>query len=125
MGAKRNKRGGAKASHKVELPSGSGNTNPLLVRRGGRDIKKNAAKPPLMERTGWSSLLKAFGELTTPSAASPQTPLLTRRGFSCARNFIGKPTPQSIEIPACRIRFAVPPPSANRCTRSHLDDEYP
>src|SRR5580765_6578747 len=27
---------------------------PLLVRRGGRDIKKNAAKPPLMERTGWS-----------------------------------------------------------------------
>ena len=27
---------------------------PLLVRRGGRDIKKNIAKPPLMERTGWS-----------------------------------------------------------------------
>jgi hypothetical protein len=27
---------------------------PLLERRGGRDIKKNGAKPPLMERTGWS-----------------------------------------------------------------------
>ena len=26
----------------------------LLVEEGGRDIKKNAAKPPLMERTGWS-----------------------------------------------------------------------
>jgi len=28
--------------------------NPLLERRGGRDIKKNGAKPPSMERTGWS-----------------------------------------------------------------------
>ena len=28
--------------------------SPLLVRRGGRDINKNAAKPPLLERTGWS-----------------------------------------------------------------------
>ena len=27
---------------------------PLLVRRGGRDIKKNAAKPLYLERTGWS-----------------------------------------------------------------------
>ena len=24
-----------------------------LARRGGRDIKRNIAKPPLMERTGW------------------------------------------------------------------------
>ena len=27
---------------------------PLLVRRDGRDIKKNVAKPPCLERTGWS-----------------------------------------------------------------------
>src|SRR5262249_30573545 len=27
-------------------------SNPLLVRRGGRDIKKNIAKPPLLERMG-------------------------------------------------------------------------
>src|SRR5687768_374142 len=27
--------------------------SPLLARRGGRDIKKNIAKLPLMERTGW------------------------------------------------------------------------
>jgi len=27
---------------------------PLLVRRGGRDIKKNGAKQPYLERTGWS-----------------------------------------------------------------------
>jgi hypothetical protein len=33
--------------------------NPLRV-RGGRDIKKNDAKPPLMERTGWSLTRKAF-----------------------------------------------------------------
>jgi hypothetical protein len=26
---------------------------PLPARRGGRDINKNIAKPPLMERTGW------------------------------------------------------------------------
>ena len=25
----------------------------LLARRGGRDIKRNIAKLPLMERTGW------------------------------------------------------------------------
>ena len=28
-------------------------TSLLLARRGGRDIKSNIAKPPLMERTGW------------------------------------------------------------------------
>jgi len=28
--------------------------NPLLVRRAGRDIKKDGAKPPYLERTGWS-----------------------------------------------------------------------
>ena len=28
-------------------------TSPLLARRGGRDIKRNIAKLPLMERTGW------------------------------------------------------------------------
>src|SRR5215471_10172289 len=27
---------------------------PSSVRRGGRDIKKNGAKPPYLERTGWS-----------------------------------------------------------------------
>jgi hypothetical protein len=27
--------------------------SPPWPRRGGRDIKKNAAKPPLKERTGW------------------------------------------------------------------------
>jgi hypothetical protein len=27
--------------------------SPLLARRGGRDTKKNIAKLPLMERTGW------------------------------------------------------------------------
>ena len=28
-------------------------TSPLLARRGGRDFKRNIAKLPLMERTGW------------------------------------------------------------------------
>ena len=32
---------------------GGGKTSPLLARRGGRDIKRNIAKLPLMERTGW------------------------------------------------------------------------
>jgi hypothetical protein len=27
---------------------------PLLLRRGGRDIKKNGAPHQIMERTGWS-----------------------------------------------------------------------
>ena len=30
-----------------------GRASPLLARRGGRDTKKNIAKLPLMERTGW------------------------------------------------------------------------
>jgi hypothetical protein len=34
---------------------------PSSKRRGGRDIKKDAAKPPLMERTGWSRMTKHFG----------------------------------------------------------------
>ena len=32
--------------------------SPLLARRGGRDIKRNIAKLPLMERTGWWSKIK-------------------------------------------------------------------
>jgi hypothetical protein len=38
---------------------------PSSKRRGGRDIKKDAAKPPLTERTGWSSMTKHFGMPTT------------------------------------------------------------
>src|SRR2546421_7600880 len=34
---------------------------PSLKRRGGRDTKKNAAKPRMMERTGWSRMTKHFG----------------------------------------------------------------
>ena len=34
-------------------------TSPLLARRGGRDIKRNIAKLPLMERTGWWFKIKA------------------------------------------------------------------
>src|SRR5215468_2292168 len=42
---------------------------PSSQRRGGRDIKKDTAKPPLMERTKWSGTTKHFGLPTTPSAA--------------------------------------------------------
>jgi hypothetical protein len=35
----------------------------------GRDIKKDDAKPPLMERTGWSGMTKHFGLLTTFNAS--------------------------------------------------------
>src|SRR5215470_12903952 len=38
---------------KVSLPNVARDT-PLLVRRGGRDLKKNVAEPPLKKRTGWS-----------------------------------------------------------------------
>ena len=34
--------------------------SPLLARRGGRDIKRNIAKPPLMERTGWWFIQQIF-----------------------------------------------------------------
>src|SRR5437762_375580 len=63
---------------------------PSLPRRGGRDTKKDAAKPPLMERTGW--LIHAYGVgATTPSAPlrwlrdiilMAQPPLLGKEGCS-------------------------------------------
>ena len=34
---------------------------PSSQRRGGRDINKNIAKPPLKERTGWSLTPKRCG----------------------------------------------------------------
>jgi hypothetical protein len=34
---------------------------PSWYRRGGRDPQKDVAKPPLMERTGWSGPPKHFG----------------------------------------------------------------
>src|SRR5688572_23398204 len=37
----------------LDLEASTGERSPLLDRRGGRDIKKNIAKLPLMERTGW------------------------------------------------------------------------
>jgi hypothetical protein len=39
---------------------------PPQLRRGGRDIKKKTAQPPLMERTGWSG--QEIWINTTPSA---------------------------------------------------------
>jgi hypothetical protein len=41
--------------------------SPLLgPRRGGRDINKNAAKPPLLERTGWLVQLPIIRWLNQP-----------------------------------------------------------
>ena len=42
---------------------------PLLKEGAWSDNKKDAAKPPVMERTGWSGTRKHFGLPTTPSAA--------------------------------------------------------
>jgi hypothetical protein len=68
---------------------------PLLrVRRGGRDLKKNIAKPPFWERTGWLVQLpiNRWLEPTTPSARAKvasrnlldraATPPSLRRGIS-------------------------------------------
>jgi hypothetical protein len=45
-------------------------SSPPQLRRGGRDIKKKTAQPPLMERTGWcwSKRMHDFLTNTTPSA---------------------------------------------------------
>jgi hypothetical protein len=40
--------------------------SPPWRRRGGRDINKNAAKPPLMERTGWLVQLPIIRGLNEP-----------------------------------------------------------
>src|SRR4030095_2225859 len=66
--------------------------SPLLARRGGRDIKKNIAKLPLMERTGWWFKIKqkcflnpnhhpVCGAMVASATFSmPQPPLLARTG---------------------------------------------
>jgi len=48
----------------------SARESPPQPRRGGRDIKKKTAQPPLMERTGWcwSKDMCDFLTNTTPSA---------------------------------------------------------
>src|SRR5262245_32349058 len=77
--------------------------NPLLVRRGGRDIKKNVAKPPLTERTGWSRT-EPFHRTRPPRLRRlrwlraifllAQPPLLTRRGLSPLWTRHGNSEPQ-------------------------------
>src|SRR5438552_2341515 len=68
--------------------------SPPWKRRGGRDINKNVAKPPLMKRTGWLVQLPIIRwlERTTPSAPADEasryliggaaTPPSLRRGLS-------------------------------------------
>jgi hypothetical protein len=64
---------------------------PLLHEEGGRDIKKNAAKPPLLERTGWLRMAQRFVSLDHPVCAKeasrnflePQPPLLVEEGNGC------------------------------------------
>src|SRR6266496_1907321 len=48
--------------------------SPPWLRRGGRDINKNGAKPPLMKRTGWLVQLPIIRwfERTTPSARTKE-----------------------------------------------------
>jgi hypothetical protein len=48
--------------------------SPRWQRRGGRDIKKNIAKPPLEERTGWfvQQPIDRLIERTTPSAPNKE-----------------------------------------------------
>src|SRR2546428_12021257 len=56
---------GFKGVHELEW----GDSPPCITaRRGGRAIKKNIAKPPLIARTGWFS--NENGRKTTPSAAA-------------------------------------------------------
>jgi hypothetical protein len=51
--------------------------SPLLARRGGHDIKRNIAKLPLMERTGWWFRHETALD-QPPRRFAP--PLLSRRG---------------------------------------------
>src|SRR5215813_5847755 len=76
-----------------------GECSPLLVRRGGRDIKKISAQPTLLERPGWS-LTTRFRCERPPRLRGPrwlriffliaQPPLLTRRGLLSPKNLLKK-----------------------------------
>src|SRR5215470_11455851 len=63
-------------------------TFPSSVRRGGRDIKKNGAKPPYLERTGWSLTSHVAG-MHSENLRCERPPRLRRFGgfatfFYCA-----------------------------------------
>src|SRR6266704_5118419 len=93
--------------------------SPPQLRRGGRDIKKNAAKPPLMERTGWCWSTKCIWFInTTPSARAKvasrlflnraATPPHLRRGvpFGCFATFIEKSAhPEFLDVRRSDVRF--------------------
>src|SRR5205823_3572513 len=92
-----------------------GADSPPWPRRGGRDINKNAAKPPLLERTGWFVQLPINRrvERTTPSAPAKEasrylisgaaTPPWPRRGLSLAMRTCGniekvEPRPPELSV---------------------------
>src|SRR6266496_1347354 len=89
--------------------------SPPWQRRGGRDINKNGAKPPLMERTGWLVQLPIIRwfERTTPSApikeaslyliSGAATPPSPRRGLALPETF-GNRLGQNIPDLKCRTR---------------------
>jgi hypothetical protein len=57
---------------------------PSWHRRGGRDIKRKVAKPPLTERTGWSRmgpLVKRAFRNTSAIPTTPSAPLRWLRIF--------------------------------------------
>src|SRR5215471_14608813 len=76
----------------VQLPSSK--------RRGGRDIKKDVAKPPLMERTGWSRITKHFGMPTN---------LMFRAVALTLRARLRRREAQARKRAALSIRWASPP----------------
>src|SRR5262249_7172685 len=74
---------------------------PSLVKEGWTRHQKNAAKPPLMERTGWFVQLPIIGGFNEPPRLRPlrrlraiflvgaSTPPLPRRGLRSTRPFGG------------------------------------
>jgi hypothetical protein len=73
---------------------------PSSKSRGGRDITKDAAKPPLMERTGWSGMRKHFGMPTI---------LMFRAIALTLRARLRRREAQARKRAALMIRWASPP----------------
>ena len=83
---------------RIDLTHCSVSQLPSRYRRGGRDINEDAAKPPLMERTGWSGPTKHFGMPDHPVCGAkvgcaafflmPQPPLLFQEGSCSPAQFL-------------------------------------
>ena len=95
--------------------------SPPWIRRGGRDLMKNIAKPPCWERTGWLFKLPIIGALNQPLLMLRATALALRARLRESHGFLCKVAVAAITVAAVIV---VHEPDAAAQTKSVWDGVY-